>query len=383
MGYTRNRSRTPARRSVRPKSFRTAVKDILENSKETKYKNVCLTIDDVPANSLGNTTDERVVNPYNYLLPQTWLTWGHLLSNISVNPNGAPATSYQRAGDEIHMRSLRFDLTLQNINYSAGGAKYRFVVWKTNRARDPTVDITQAMLMSDSSNMAIEGDRAKRCRFAGPPILQTHAVGPRIPINGIDSGNRKPSQAIGNQSQRYPIPVNDEAGQNLVKQYVDCDPVHSIIDTDRCTVLHDEVISIGPKGFALPDTHQYVEIDPISDPPVEDQDATAALQKKMDPGMNIWQGNRNGASTQLTRYITMDKDIEFSTESSAPGVLVGDPMAVKNNNDYVSCALVVMPDNYLPYSASDGVETAVMMTPSAVVRVNCTFKWKDKTISRY
>ena len=380
-GYTRKRSRTPVRRSTRPKSFRTAVKDILENSKETKYKNVCLTIDDVPTGQVGNLSLTRQVNPFNYLFPQTWLTWGHLLSNISVNPSGAPATCYERAGDEIHMKSMRFDLSVQNINYGSGGQKYRFVVWKTNRVRDPTVDINQAMLMADTTNVAMDGDRARRCRFGGPPVIATHAVGPRLALNGVDVGTRKPTTADGNQGQRYPIPVNDEAGQGLVKGWVDVNPVYSIIDNDRCTILHDEVITLGPKDFKLPDTNQFAPHDPtMSD--AENADAVQLLQDTKDPNNNIYWGNRQGASTVITRYVSMDKDIEFSTESTGL-VVSGDPLAIKNNNDYVSCAICCMPDMALPYVGADGVNTGPMTAPASVVRLNCTFKWKDKTLSRY
>lgn len=364
-GYSRKRSRTPTRRSTRPKSFKTAVKNVIESSKETKLHRVLLSVTDTPQVGTGASAVPSKTLPFTALYPGAWMCWGHLLSNIQTAKDGKLPNTFERGGDEIHMKNIKFDLDLE-ASYEKGSS-YRFVVWKTTRIRDYTMaGAADRNTASHVGGLNTTDDRQRR--FGGPPQIQTTQVGPLLAIDNVNDGTSEPAYKGQARSGAtiygmgdkpiYSTPVEDAVRRGSIR--CDTDPMKAVFDRERCTILHDEIIHMnGTNSAALVD---------------------------------------NFNKYRCTRYVSYDKDIEFSTEfASAIGdnsitklnILKGSLLALKNNGDYINAAIVAMPHTSLELEAAnnnaDNIQARQLMsqTETGKARLYATFAWKDKNIGVY
>lgn len=348
-GYTRKRSRTPTRRTTRPKSFRTAVKNVIEQSLETKYRNVMLSITETPG--VGGAASAYL--PYSNLVSGGWLTWGHLLSNIGTPSDGKVASMFERQGDEIHMRNMRFDIDLES-GLDQAGTQYRFVVWKTSRVRDSTQNHEYNM---NPYSEGLPGSNYAQRRFGAPPLIQMNQYGPNLNLSGVstdtssaDYGSAKGASGyIGLQGVKYSVPTQDAS-----KYEMDLDPVTAMIDTSRCTVLHDEVFDLQTPN----NLRSLVNTGTVAAPSL------------------VYTNQSPAKGFKCTRYVSYDKDIEFSNDLGSTSDLL---LAYKNNNDYINCALVGMPSGQLANQKYADLNGGLYIGRARVV---CTFSWKDKNNQR-
>lgn len=354
-GYTRKRTSTPTRRSNRPKTFTGAVKDVLEQNKLTKYRSVLLTVEDRPQ---INSQDPSIPNvaaikqPYVTMKPGAWVAWGHLLANLQTPLDGKAANLFQRGGDEIHMKNLKFDIQLEGFPGGQGN-HYRFVVWRSNRMRDLCQNYT---LNREQYANDVAGIDRPEIRFGAPPLIQTNQVGPVKGLSGVSTSTtyadrNKYAKAIdgagnnlGFSNQVYPCPSDQGNSYEL-----DCDPIHAMIDSERCKVLHDEVIYVAPQN--LSDGGNVIG-----------SGATAAPKNRSGPG--CYRG---------TRYISYDKDIEYSNDFGESKDLF---LAYKNNSDYINAAIVQLPVGTM--DCSYGTLSTLPGEADAKAKIVCTFSWKDK-----
>lgn len=350
-GYKRSRASSKTKMtSTMEKRVKNIVSNSLKNQEVSKSSLVLMTLDYTPEgeDAFPFGSDSNVhLNSYSKLFSNSWMGWGHLLSNIRVGPPGSNCPLYKRGGDTIRMGSIEFTVTIEQAP-DTRGSNYRFVVWKTNRQND----LTNKSLPDNPYTVgAITGLDVSRMT-GGPPTMQVDALGPQLVVEGVNQDALDPSKyatiANGNPRQRFPLPFPSNFQQKDVM--TDGDQLVQEIDTDRCTVMLDQMISLAP---------QTSQNTPYGANP------TATPQS--DPTKNI-----DRSTCRQVFKVPVNKKIEFSTQSGDLSTFVLSPNNIK---DYINCAIVGVPNGNMAYEAMRAGQT--VDSPMAHVRITAKFTWVD------
>lgn len=370
-GYTRKRSYTPTRRRTRTPTRTSRVAKIARRldleQKIAKQSKGCLTHSitdtktvghaDAPKDAFGNHLGTVLGVPdntqlkvtYTQLMPNVWMGFGNLLSCIRQATPGQVAKEFERGGDEIYLQNLEFHITAENKEDYKHGGRFRFVVWKTNRARDLTTSLAGGWNSGINRHSEMVIDNYPKARFSGPPLLQDDFIGPTKALSNVQqktNGDYVPKSNYGTVDQIYPGPLDESEYSNYI---VGVNGLDAVIDKSRCTVLVDTYFDMKPSST---------------------DEGCCPMSK-------------------CNKLVRFNKKIGFSTEKTVASVS-GDPpvftyvndvvLDTPNANDYINCAIICVPNGNMTQEAKtwDGASMDTDNKPAmANVRIEMTSRWRD------
>lgn len=370
-GYTRKRRYTPTRRRTYTPTRTSRVAKIARRldleQKIAKQSKGCLTHSilntktvghaDAPKDAFGNhlgtvlgvADNTQLKVTYAQLMPNVWMGFGNLLSCIRQAVPGQVAKEFERGGDEIYLQNMEFHITAENKDDFKDGGRFRFVVWKTNRARDLTTSLAGGWNSGINRHSEMVIDNYPKARFSGPPLLQDDFIGPTKALANVQAkanGDLVPQSNYGTVDQVYPGPLDNAEFANYV---VGVNGLDAVVDKSRCTVLCDTYFDMKPATTA---------------------EGCCPMAK-------------------YSKQVRFNKKISFSTEKTVASI-TGDPPVIKyvndvvldttNANDYINCAIICVPNGNMSKEAStwSGADMDTDDKPAmANVRIEMISRWRD------